>query len=167
MEPRAVIVLLVWAGIGGCLELGRTAVPPAAAGTQACVRRLRGGEALASEDLSLLGGSLFAEPDDFFEPTPLPGNATYRGPSGVIIELVTASRSPLWVRTALRPVMRGGASVCICEQFQLLRGIAGALGVECRSGACGPVRTGPGICSRQDSPRAWRGSGFAVHRCSP
>jgi len=102
MAPRAVLVLLVSAWrVGGHLELAaRVAVPPAAAGTLSCARRLRGGSAL--EEIP----HLFAEPDNFFEPEPLPGHATSRrGPSRGVIELVTASRSPLWVR--MKTAMNG------------------------------------------------------------
>ena len=74
-------------------------------------QRLRGGSrspAPSEEPLEAAGG-LFQEPEEFFEPAPLPGFASYsRGGSKGVVELITASRSPLWV-SQLPPSLQANA----------------------------------------------------------
>jgi hypothetical protein len=80
---------------------------------------LRGGD-----DETQALGSLFDEPDSFFEPMPTPGSATYLRHGhlhSAPVELVTAARNPLWVTPSQKIIL-----VCCVV------GIAGLLHVhEC------------------------------------
>lgn len=92
-EPTATFTLLA------ARTRARASVPRERAPGQ--VQRLRGGSRspAPSEELLEAAGGLFQEPEEFFEPAPLPGVASYsRGGSKGVVELITASRSPLWVR---------------------------------------------------------------------